>query len=218
MAHAAVVRGVRRVRGPRHLLDPDDRVADPRRPSGGGSLRSVSGRSGSAGDLRRQGLALDEAHREIGRPVDLTRFVNRAHSGVLELRDRRDLALEPLSCAARVERRPSQQLYGDVPGHPALLGLVDNAHPAHADPAKKHEVAELTRQVRPVPLGAADQAHASQVLQDSAQLHSRFGVLGADRVDRADPLPLHALEAGVGERFETRIVHVSLSRLSAVGA
>ncbi len=111
---------VRGVQGAGHLDRPLQRLID-----GNRSLR----------DARGERLAFEKLHHEEGGAVLLPDVEQRADVGVIQLRDRARLALEPLAELRSGGDLRGQRLDGDAAIEPRVAGLVDLAHAAGAQRA-----------------------------------------------------------------------------------
>ena len=83
-------------------------------------------------ERRRERLAIEVLHDEIGDAVLLADVVQRADMRVIELRNRPCLAVEPVTKLRIGRQRFREDLDGDGPVETRIAGLVDLAHAAFA--------------------------------------------------------------------------------------
>src|SRR5262249_52965655 len=89
--------------------------------------------AGELGPLLREGLPVDEVHREVEVPVDFTYVINGDDVRMLELGRRLGLAEEALLLPLAREVPREEDLQGDDPVQVALPRLVDGPHAAAGD-------------------------------------------------------------------------------------
>ena len=90
-----------------------------------------------------QAAAVDELHGVVVDPLVAADAEDRHDVGVVQLRGRLGLDLEPLALLGVDRRREREDLQGDPAAQRDLLGLVDDAHAPPPDLAEDAVVAEL---------------------------------------------------------------------------
>ena len=88
---------------------------------------------GPIGEAARQVDAVDVAHRQVGRAVELAGLVDRDDVGVVDRGREVGLAVEPRAEVGVVGQLVGQQLERHLAPQFALLGEVDDAHAAAAE-------------------------------------------------------------------------------------
>jgi len=90
----------------------------------------------------RQVLAVDVFQDQVMRPAVLAGVVRHGDVGMDQLRNDFDFAAEPLNALDRPEHPRREDLERHVALHPAMAGAEDLAHPARADEAFDHVIAQ----------------------------------------------------------------------------
>ncbi len=101
----------------------------------GTDLEQPLGGERLAGELLLQGLALHQLHDQKGRALVLADVVQRADVRMVQSGSGARFALEAGSRHLAAAQLLGEELQRDGPLEPGVLGLVDDAHPAAADPA-----------------------------------------------------------------------------------
>ena len=104
--------------------------------------RRVARRHWSAGQVRRQALAFDVAHREEVPALERTHLVDRHNAGMIQPGHRLGFSAKALHRLARRQLSGQDHLHGDDAVQAALTRPVDHAHPAAADLFQQLVVAE----------------------------------------------------------------------------
>ncbi len=90
-----------------------------------------------------QAAAVDELHGVVVDPLLAAHSEDRHDVGMVQLRGRLGLDLEPLAPLGVDRRREREDLQGDPAAQGDLLGLIDHAHAPPPDLADDGVVAEL---------------------------------------------------------------------------
>ena len=133
-----------------------------------------------------QRTALHVLHRDEVHAVDLSNLEDRDHAGVLQLRERLRLALEPLGSPGRA---PLEQLECD---HPVECGVPGRQHDAHA--AGPHMTLQLVAPERIARLRQCLLIEAARARRDRLVGRERVGLARVTHRPTENPVPPHGLQ------------------------